>query len=131
MDAADRLALLDLQARLAFAIDAGEAEVWAACFAADGVMVTSTGLRLRGRRRLARFAAEWRASLNARPRHMTWNHLLRPDAGGATGCCYSSLLLEADGETRIAMTATYSDRFVRAPDERCGWLLAERRVSVE
>jgi uncharacterized protein (TIGR02246 family) len=127
---ADRLALLDAYARLAVAIDAGDAVGWAACFAPGGLIRTSRGQEIRGRAALERFAREWRASRTAQPRHVTWHHLVRRDGDALASSCYAAVLTSHDGAVRTEMTAVYRDRFVPSPDG-AGWLLEERTVTAD
>ncbi len=126
---ADRLELLELHARLAGAIDFGDAGGWGALFTEDGVLRTSRGTVLQGRVELARFAGEWFERHSGRYRHATWNH--RFEARGkddAEGTCYAAVLRSGGGDVAIEFTAFYRDRFRRRPE---GWLLHERDVAID
>jgi hypothetical protein len=126
--AADRLALLELHARYAHAIDDGRAEEWAACFTADGVLRTTRPLRVEGRAALAAFAADWHEIADGTLRHMTWHHRFEVAAGDAVGTCSAALLRTARGRVAIDFTAVYRDRFARTQQ---GWLIRERFVAID
>jgi hypothetical protein len=124
----DRLDLLELHARLARAIDSGDAAGWGALFTTEGVLRTSRGTELRGREELTRFAAGWFEQHSGRYRHATWNHTFAGDGEEAAGTCYAAVLRGGEGDVAIEFTSFYRDRFVRRPE---GWLLHERDVAID
>jgi len=126
--AAVRLELLDLHARLAQAIDSGDAGGWADLFAADGVLRTSRPRELHGREQLARFAAEWFGATSEPRRHVTWHHRFEGAGNEVEGRCYAAVLRSSGGGVGIEFTALYHDRF-RRHDGR--WLLRERDVAID
>jgi SnoaL-like domain len=122
------MALLELHALYAHAIDEGHATAWAACFTADGVLRTSRPLRVEGREALVAFAADWHASHDGQPRHMTWNHRFEPEGVEVLGSCYAALLRTAAAQVAVDFTAVYRDRF--APTA-AGWRIRERFVTID
>jgi uncharacterized protein (TIGR02246 family) len=128
----DRLALLDLHSRLAFAIDSGDAAGWAELFTPDGVLRTSTPRELRGREELAAFAFDWWQSSPAQRRHVTWHHRFSggEDGRSAKGTCYAAVLRTEEGRVSAEFTAVYVDRFSRLEADG-SWLLEERDVAID
>jgi uncharacterized protein (TIGR02246 family) len=124
----DRLDLLELHARLARAIDSGDAAGWAALFTADGVLRTSRGTELRGREELTDFAAGWFEQHSGRYRHATWHHTFAATGEEVAGTCYAAVLRTGGGDVAIEFTSFYRDRFQRGPE---GWLLHERDVAID
>jgi hypothetical protein len=129
---AERMALLDLHARLAFAIDSGDAVGWAALFTLDGILRTSRPRELVGREAIAVFAGEWYASMPAQRRHVTWHHHFQRAGGDELhGSCYAAVLRSGEAGVQAEFTAVYTDRFVRSEEEGGGWLLRERDVAID
>jgi 3-phenylpropionate/cinnamic acid dioxygenase small subunit len=128
VDIADRMALLDLHARSARAIDSGDSLAWAECFTEDGVLRTSRPREVRGRSALTAFAAEWHASLSAQRRHVTWHHLVDAEDDELVGTCYAAILRTTPAGVEAEFTAVYRDRFVRVDD---AWRLRERDVEID
>lgn len=124
----ERIELLELYGRLAFAIDSGEATAWAAMFTPDGVLRTSRPRELHGREEIADFAAEWFASSGAQRRHVSWHHSFEQAGEEVLGRCYASVLRSDHEGVTPEFTAVYRDRFVR---ENGGWLLRERDVAID
>jgi len=122
---ADRLELLELYARLAEAIDSGDAAGWASLFTEDGSLRTSRGLEVRGRPALARFAAEWFDSTAGRSRHASWHHRFEGAGVDAEGTCRAAVLRGGDAGIGIDLSAIYRDRFRWEPG---GWRLRSREV---
>jgi hypothetical protein len=125
----DRQQILDLYGEYAHAIDSGDADACAACFASNGVLRVGDREGQLGRNEIADFARNWRASLDTVPRHISWHVLLNLDAGSVRGIASAALLTtDADGRVRIAFTCTYHDRFVRESDR---WVIGERFVVID
>jgi hypothetical protein len=125
---ADRTALLELHALYANTIDEGRAQEWAGCFTADGVLRTSRPLRVEGREALAAFAADWHATHDGQPRHMTWNHRFEVEGAAILGTCYAALLRTSGARVEVEYTAIYRDRFASTA---AGWLIRERFVAID
>jgi ketosteroid isomerase-like protein len=130
LDAADRVAVLELFARYANAIDSGDAEACAACFTEAGVLRVGEGKPVVGRESLRRFAAKWRASFQGVPRHVSWHVLLRQeDSDHVTSTASAALLATTAAGTSIVYCGGYRDRFERAVGGE--WLIAERFVATD
>jgi ketosteroid isomerase-like protein len=125
---ADRLSVLELHARYAHAIDAGDAPAWADCFTPDGVLRTNRPIEIRGRADLVAFASAWYAETSGTRRHMTWHHLVDAEGSEIVGRCYAAILRTGEAGVCADFTAVYRDRFARTPD---GWLLRERAVEID
>lgn len=123
-----RTEVLELVAQAAFAIDAGDAEGWADCFCADGVLRTSRPSVIEGRAALSDFARVWRSSRETIPRHMTWHHQLVADGEEVVGCCAAAVLAASPGGVAIELTASYRDRY-RVEEGK--WRIAERVVELD
>ena len=118
-----------LYARYARAIDSGDGEAWAACYAEDGEYWSSTFGTCRGRGALAEFCrahhARWQAQ-GIQTRH--WNNqvLLERTAEGIAGSVYVMLLGVRAGERpQIFLQTVYDDRLV----ETGGIWRLQRRAS--
>jgi ketosteroid isomerase-like protein len=127
LDTADRVAVLDLYARYAHAIDSGDSSSCAACFTQDGVLRVDAGKPVTGRESLERFAAKWRANFQGVPRHIWWHVLLKPEGNyHVKGTASAALLGTTTAGTSIVFSGRYEDRFERSADGK--WLIAERFV---
>lgn len=115
----DRIAIQDLAARYNTAIDAGNADAWAATFTPDGTF-ESSGRTHQGTEALAAFAKGF-AERMAGARHWNNNLVIDGDGDQATLGCY--LLLWRGGQ--IVSSARYEDTLRRVNGE---WRFASRRV---
>ena len=128
LDTADRVAVLDLYARYAHAIDSGDSSSCAVCFTQEGVLRVGAGEPVVGRENLERFAAKWRANFHGAPRHLSWHVLLKPeDEDHVRGTASAALLATTEAGTLIVFCGQYEDRFERSADGE--WLIAERFVT--
>lgn len=106
LSAADRLAILELLARYAHAIDSGDGEAYADCFTADGAIeLRRAGLLVRGRDALARFARE-DAARSGPARHLSNSPVIESVAGDPDRA-----------RMRVYLLRLYRDR---PPDDRRG-----------
>lgn len=128
IEAGDRLAVLELHARYAHAIDSGDGEAWADCFVRDGLLRTTRPTVVRGRDDLVAFAREWHARTTAQRRHATWHHLLSVEDDGLSGVCYAAVLATTPAGVECEFTAVYRDRLIRTA---AGWRLRERLVDID
>jgi ketosteroid isomerase-like protein len=130
LDPADRVAVLDLYARYAHAIDSGDSSSCAECFTQDGVLRVDAGEPVTGRENLERFAAKWRANFHGVPRHISWHVLLEPESDGqVNGTASAALLGTTEAGTSIVFSGRYEDRFERSAGGK--WLIAERFVTTD
>jgi ketosteroid isomerase-like protein len=130
LDIADRVAILELYARYAHAIDSGDSSSCATCFTPSGVLRLGAGEPVAGRVNLERFAAKWRANFPGVPRHISWHVLLEPeDDDHVKGTASACLLAATTAGTSIVFCGRYDDRFERSADG--DWLIAERFVTAD
>lgn len=132
VDVSDHEQIRALLARYNFAIDAGDAAAWTACFTADGVFestgVESEPVRVEARD-LQAFATRQHEINQGRGRHWTSNELIEVAEDGVTATMSCYLLAVTTGR-RIAATGIYHDRLRKDPvDGR--WRFALRHVDVE
>ena len=125
----DWVAIQQLLARYCHAIDGGDHDGWAACFAPDGVFAIGGGRELAGRAQLAAFAREIGAG--ERLRHWPGPPVVRAfDGLTATVEAYQlTLALPADGrgQATIRRVATPRSQLVKR-DGR--WWIARREARV-
>ncbi|MGC1239722.1 MAG: nuclear transport factor 2 family protein [Acidimicrobiales bacterium] len=128
----DTLAVYSLYARYARAIDSGDGDAWASCYAEDGVYSSSTFGECQGRDRLKLFAADhfdrW-IKQGVQTRH--WNNqvLLTPSATGIDGSVYVLLLGVRKGEApRPLLQTVYTDALINVEGR---WQLAQRRSDAD
>ena len=130
LSATDRLDLIDLYARAAHHLDAGEPEQYVALFTPDGVYIRQAGeaevSRHRGAAQLLAFAREVAAGAGRDGQHWNSNILIESTADGANGTCHMMrVLTDATVRShRITLAGRYQDRFVRTAT---GWRFRERR----
>lgn len=127
---ADRLAIHDVIARYAWALDTGDVEGFVNCFCTDGALVWDAfeePMRWQGAEALRHFAAFFRdiPSSAGRQHHVT-NIVIAPCEGGASGRSYAAVALrQGDGPHLLNVMGYYEDLF------RCEngqWRLAERVI---
>ncbi len=127
LTADDRLAITDLLARYAYAMDGTDPQAFLACFAPDAEM--DIGYRtVKGEAEMREFA-DYFAAKPGRP----WYHhvttiSIEGDADRARSRCYMIMTsLDEDGRTQHAGCCNYLDEFVKI--EGC-WLFAKHTVVV-
>jgi len=131
---ADHLAIEQLYARQAHAIDSGDGKAWAATFAPDGTFRSPTyDEPQQGREQLRAFAEAFKRSADAAGvirRH--WTCSLEITAAGperADARCYALVLsVPSAGVPAIERSTVFADRL-----ERVGgaWQVVERQVHVD
>jgi hypothetical protein len=118
---ADYYEIEQLYAKYNQALDAGDAEGWAATFTPDGTFNTSTG-----REGLLRFVKDWHEKRSGGNRRH-WNSNLRlsgtPD--GAQGSVYLMLVDVSTRPPSIALMGMYTDTLAKTPQ---GWRFKKRLV---
>ncbi len=118
LSAEDLAEINQLYARYNWAIDAGDAEGYAATFTADGVFNANVGHDA-----IVKFAQGFHAGLGARVRHWNTNLLVLPTATGAHGQVYLVLVDFSTKPATIAASASYSDELVKTVQ---GWRFTKR-----
>lgn len=127
---ADRIEIHELVARYCWAIDTGDAEGLADCFASDGVLAWDAfdvPLRWQGADALRHFAGFLRdqPSTAGRQHHVT-NLVIEPDGDGARGKAFVAVALrQGDGPHLLNVMGWYEDRYRREGDQ---WKIAERTI---
>lgn len=127
---ADQLAIRDVLARCAWALDTGDVEGFVACFHADGAMLWDafeTADRWQGAAALRHFAEFFRAQpTSAGRQHHVTNSVITATPEGALVRSYVAVALrQGHGPHLLHVMGWYEDRF------RCQggqWRLAERII---
>lgn len=120
----DYIEIEQLYAQYNHAIDAGDADAWAATFTPDG-----TFNRFSGREALVGFIRQWREKMNgANRRHWNTNLRIVPTAEGASASVHLMLLDISTRPAAIASTGVYSDTLVKTVD---GWRFKSRQVKLD
>ena len=118
LTAEDLTEIDQLYARYNWAIDAGDAEGYAATFTADGVFYANVGHEA-----IVKFAQSFHAGIGAHVRHWNTNRMVVPTATGAHGQVYLVIVDFATKPATIMASASYSDELVRTAQ---GWRFAKR-----
>jgi hypothetical protein len=118
LTADDLVEIQQLYATYNWALDAGDAEGYAATFTPDGVFNTNVGHDA-----IVKFANTFHAGLGAHVHHWNTNLLIKPTADGASGQVYLVLVDFANKPATIATSATYSDELVKTAQ---GWRFKKR-----
>ena len=126
----DQLAIRDVIARCAWALDTGDVEGFVACFCTDGVLlwdVFETPDRWEGEAALRHFAEFFRAQpTSAGRQHHVTNTVITPSEGGALARSYVTVALrQGQGPHLLNVMGHYEDRFRRDDGQ---WRLAERAI---
>ena len=126
----DQLAIRDVIARCAWALDTGDVEGFVACFCTDGVLlwdVFETPDRWEGEAALRHFAEFFRAQpTSAGRQHHVTNTVITPSEGGALARSYVTVALrQGHGPHLLNVRGHYEDRFRREGGQ---WRLAERAI---
>ena len=130
LSAADQLAIREVIARYAWALDTGDVEGFVACFGRDGVLVWDafeTPDRWEGEAALRHFAAFFRdLPTSAGRQHHVSNIMITPCEGGARSWAYVAVALrQGDGPHLLNVMGYYEDLFRREDGQ---WRLAERII---
>lgn len=134
MNTEDRLAIHELLARSAYALDEHDFDQLESCFTEDAVFIVNiAGIdgenRFEGRAAIMELMRSSMAEQTDQRRHITTNVMIR-EAGEGTATVISNLTLTAveKGAIRLVTSGYYRDRVQRTKQ---GWLLAERRVDLD
>jgi SnoaL-like domain len=119
LTAQDNFEIQQLYVRYNIAIDAGDAEGYAATFTPDGVFN-----QFSGHDALVGFVKMWREKLNGATRkHWNTNLQITGTAKEASGFVYLMLLDISTKPVSILTTATYTDSLLKTKD---GWRFTKR-----
>lgn len=121
----EKLAIQELFARYAHAIDNLEVEPWVQCFTPDGVLQVATRA-MRGAAALRGYAEVHVKEI--RCRHMMSNFLYEVRGNEATGQCSMLATLATAGGYKIFAQGRYVDRLVKHDGQ---WKIAHRRVETD
>jgi hypothetical protein len=120
----DYIDIQQLYARYNIAIDAGDAESWAATFTPDGVFNTFSG-----KEALLGFVRSYAGKMNGtNRRHWNTNLLITPTPEGASGTVYLFLLDVSVRPPAITSASKYEDALVKTPQ---GWRFKKRTTRGE
>lgn len=133
LEVSDHLAIMNLYARYARAIDSGDGAGYANCYSDDGRYVSSTFGEAKGGNELSHFAVEhykrW-IDQGIQTRH--WNNqilLERSGAETASGSVYVMLFgVRQDEPPQPLIQTVYSDLLVKTVD---GWRLKQRASNAD
>jgi hypothetical protein len=130
LTADDQLAIRDVVARYAWALDTGDVDGFVACFCSDGVLVWDAFAepdRWQGHAALRHFAEFFRSlPTSAGRQHHVSNTLVTACDGGARSRSYVAVALrQGDGPHLLNVMGYYEDLFRR---EHGVWRLAERII---
>jgi hypothetical protein len=135
MNAIDYEEIRQLLARYNFAIDFGDADGWAACFAGDGVFECTGvsedspfGGRHEGTEALRAYAVRHFGVAKGRARHWNWNVAIEGDGEAAAMQCYLLALSVRDPGAIMGSSGIYRDRLAKVDGH---WLFTHRHVSVD
>jgi uncharacterized protein (TIGR02246 family) len=92
----DYIAIQQLYARYASAVDLGDVEGWLANWTEDGALVTTTGWAAEGRDALRSMAEAQVSNVDEKGYHWTANLVIEPTEYGASGQCYLMHVFIAD-----------------------------------
>lgn len=128
--AADQLAIHDVIARYAWALDTGDVEGFVACFCTDGELVWDAfehPQSWRGENALRHFATFFRALPSSAGRqHHVSNIILTPHAEGIAARSYVAVALrQGDGPHALHVMGWYEDLFRK---EDSTWRLSQRVI---
>ena len=121
----EKLAIQELFARYAHAVDNLEVEPWVQCFTSDGVFQVGTRA-MRGETALRGYAELHVKAI--RCRHLMGNFLYDIHDTEATGQCSMLATLATAGGYKIFAQGRYVDRLVKHSGQ---WKIAHRRVETD
>jgi 3-phenylpropionate/cinnamic acid dioxygenase small subunit len=120
----DYIDIEQLYATYNHAIDAGDAEAWAATFTPDGTFNKFTG-----HDQLVGFIAQWKEKMNGgNRRHWNTNLRILPSKDGASASVFLMLLDVGSKPATIVATGTYSDTLVKTAS---GWRFKSRQTKMD
>lgn len=130
LGAEDRLDLIDLHARYAWAYDCSDADAYVTTFTADGSLAVAGGEPRTGHAALREFAAGQFVRQKSEPpiQHHNGHFQFHPQPDGSVRVyCYWTMIQGADGEIgyRIRSTGFYDTLCVKQGDD---WLIRQRTI---
>jgi hypothetical protein len=130
LSVADELAIREVIARYAWALDTGDVEGFVACFCGDGALVWEAfeaPLRWQGHAALRHFATFFRDQpTSAGRQHHVTNTVVTACQGGARSRSYAAVALrQGDGPHALHVMGYYEDLFRQDGGQ---WRLAERII---
>jgi hypothetical protein len=127
LTAEDYIAIQQLYASYAHALDKGEGERFAGTFVVDGEFTGGRGPGRATEVRTPRKGTEALTAMGGRSgtRHFNANLVITPIPGGAKGSCYLLLYNARTNPPSFVETAIYDDTLVKTPQ---GWKFKKRVV---
>jgi len=119
----DYIDIEQLYATYNHAIDAGDAEAWAATFTPEGTFNKFTG-----HEQLVGFIAQWKEKNGGNRRHWNTNLRILPGKDGASASVLLMLLDVGTKPPTIVATGTYSDTLVKTAS---GWRFKSRQTKMD
>lgn len=126
LSAEDKLELLDIDARLDWAVDAGDVDGWVALFTLDGALEASYG-SARGSDELKAMLQKLEGGFSKGKRHTTSNHRVEGDGDEARLSGYL-VVFEREETPKVVATATYTDTYVRIGG---AWKVRHRKLDLD
>ncbi len=124
LNADDKIAIQELSAAYANAMDAGDIEGWLETWTEDGVWEGGAG-RYEGKERLAQLLPDLGNRIIGK-RHIMSNFVIKRDGRGARQTCY--LLIVDCSKTNLPTSAVYSDVLRKKNGQ---WLFVHRKVQID
>lgn len=121
----DYVAIEQLYARYAFAVDLRDIDGWVGCFTSDGELGRTGGPMTSGHEALRAMGAVITASAAASGYHWNANLVITPSADGARGRCYFMLLKPGDGPAQATTVGHFEDELVHLGGQ---WLFRRRTM---
>ena len=130
LSVSDQLAIRDVIAHYAWALDTGDVERFVSCFCSDGALIWDAfeePMRWEGTEALRHFAAYFRdLPTSAGRQHHVTNILIEACEDGARGRSYAAVAVrQGDGPHLLNVMGYYEDRFRL---EHGQWRLAQRII---
>lgn len=120
----DKIAIQQLSAIYANAMDSGDIDAWLATWDEEGVWEGGIG-KYQGKEKLANLLPDLGPRVIGK-RHIMTNFVIDIDGDHATQFCY--LLIIDRNKTNLPGTAVYSDRLRKRNNE---WLFVHRSVAID
>ena len=122
----DYIAIQQLYARYAFAVDTGDKEGWLACWIEDGALETSTGQLNQGPEALRALVEAQVSNPNEKGYHWNGNLVIEPAEFGATGKTYLMFVRALTVQGELGYSLYYTDELVK---EGGRWLFRKRKLN--
>ena len=122
----DYIAIQQLYARYAFAVDTGDKEGWLACWIEDGALETSTGQLNQGPEALRALVEAQVSNPNEKGYHWNGNLVIEPAEFGATGKTYLMFVRALSVQGELGYSLYYTDELVKQAGR---WLFRRRKLN--